>query len=372
MITTNLCIVLLAFIGLDGIHAAAIGDVSRNVQSELVLLDAGLNPQPRRSRRLNLDVPAGGAVDMFYRYGFFSLSVRVVPRDDPGSWLVREPTADIFDRQSLVIAETAGSDTFAKQPFQISLCSDLQELLQAFFRDFKAEGVDQPHKLFTGSWRLPTAAQYLGLSPQALDGSEHSYVLVKLIRNKGTKTASGNIRLDSEAAAAASQVKAGDGEAILKFVKTYGTHYFKSVTVGDAIYQVFAISKEQFQSLSQNYGRSRTLSLNDWPVVYEKYLAPWLVKETGEIRATSGDGALQSFMDQQLRIEGQFGSYPNLIEGLMRNPGNVQTLEELTSQTSAVIGLDFATLRDFFPSIEVREFYDETFAAQSALWEANI
>ncbi len=59
MITTNLCIVLLAFIGLDGIHAAAIGDVSRNVQSELVLLDAGLNPQPRRSRRLNLDVPAG-------------------------------------------------------------------------------------------------------------------------------------------------------------------------------------------------------------------------------------------------------------------------------------------------------------------------
>ena len=24
---------------------------------------------------------------MFYRYGFFSLSVRVVPRDDPGRWL---------------------------------------------------------------------------------------------------------------------------------------------------------------------------------------------------------------------------------------------------------------------------------------------
>ena len=122
---------------------------------------------------------------------------------------------------------------------QISFCEDLDELLEAFFRDFKADGVEQPHKLFTGSWRLPTAAQYLGLSPQALDGSVNSYVLVKLVRNKGTKAASGNIRLDTEAATEANQVQAQDSDAILKFVKNYGTHYFRSVTVGDAIYQVY-------------------------------------------------------------------------------------------------------------------------------------
>ena len=128
------------------------------------------------------------------------------------------------------------------------------------------------------------------------------------------------------------------------------------------------------QSLSASYGgqRRRDLSLADWPALYEKYLAPWLVTETGEIKAASGDVALQRFLDQQLRIEGQFGSYPNLIEGLIKNPGNVQTLEDLTTENSAVIGLEFATLRDFFPSIEVREFYDETFAAQSALWGANM
>ena len=44
-----------------------------------------------------------------------------MPRDDPGRWLIREPTADIFDRQSIVISETAGSDTFARQPFQVIL-----------------------------------------------------------------------------------------------------------------------------------------------------------------------------------------------------------------------------------------------------------
>lgn len=367
-------ILFVAFVCLEVCRGAAVRDIARNVRSELVNLDAGLNPQSKRSKGLDLDVPAGGAVDMFYRYGFFSLSVRVVPRDDPGRWLIREPTADIFDRQSIVISETAGPDTFARQPFQISLCEDLDELMEAFFRNFKADGVEQPHKLFTGSWRLPTAAQYLGLSSQALDDSVHSYVLVKLDRTKGTKAASGNIRLDTEAATEASKVHSGDSEAILKFVKNYGTHYFRSITVGEAIYQVFALSKEQMQSLSAGYGgqRRRDLSLADWPALFEKYLAPWLVKETGEIKASSGNVDLQRFLEQQLRIEGQSLSYPNLIEGLIRNPGNVQTLEDLSTENSAVIGMEFATLRDFFPSIEVRQYYDETFAAQSALWGANM
>jgi len=374
MMTTSYTQTFLALLAIFGhVDSAAIGDIARNVHSDLLTLDAGLNPTPVRSTRQNFDVPAGGAVDMFYRYGFFSLSVRVVPRDDPGKWLVREPTANIFDQQSLVIEDKAGPNTFARQPVQISLCEDLDELLEAFFRDFSADGVEQPHKLFTGSWRLPTAAQYLGLSPESLDGSVNSYVLVKLVRNKGTKTATGNIRLDNDASEAAGHVQVGDEEALLKFVKHYGTHYFKSVTVGDAIYQVFAISKEQMQSMKASYGgRGRNvLSLAEWPQLFDKYLAPWLVKETGEIRAASGDRQLSRFLDT-VRIQGQTQSYPNLVEGLIQNPGNAQRLEELTAESTAVVGLEFATLRDFFPSIQVREFYDETFAAQSALWGANI
>jgi len=367
----------MAFV-LNPVRSAAVGEIAKNVKSDLVLFDAGLNPQTRRSRGPksfdDREVPAGGAVDLFYRYGFFSLSVRVVPRDDPGKWLVREPTADIFDETSVVKSEVAGDDTFAKQPFQIFLCEDLGELLEAFFRDFKADSVEQPHKLFTGSWRLPTAAQYLGLSPKALDGSEHSYVLVKLVRTKDTKSVTGRIRLNQEAARAANGVDVGDSEAILSFVKNYGTHYFRSITVGEAVYQVFAISKDQMESLSaaSSFGGRRRLGLNEWPMLYEKYLAPWLVKETGEIRAISGDGNLQRFMEQELRIGAQFGSYPNLIEGLIKNPGNVQRLEELSEDTTAIVGLEFASLRDFFPNPEVREFYDETFAAQSALWGVNI
>ena len=61
--------ILLAFSGLQVCRGAAIGDIARNVRSELVRLDAGLNPQSRRSRGLSLDVPAGNSLI----YVFYSL-----------------------------------------------------------------------------------------------------------------------------------------------------------------------------------------------------------------------------------------------------------------------------------------------------------
>jgi hypothetical protein len=63
---------------------------------------------------------SGGALDLFYRFGFYSLSVRVVPRDDPGAWLIREPTARVFDDSSVVQIDRQGADTFDRQPFQVS------------------------------------------------------------------------------------------------------------------------------------------------------------------------------------------------------------------------------------------------------------
>jgi len=62
---------------------------------------------------------SGGALDLFYRFGFYSLSIRVVPREDPGTWLVREPTARVFEDNSVEQIERKGLDSFDKQPFQV-------------------------------------------------------------------------------------------------------------------------------------------------------------------------------------------------------------------------------------------------------------
>lgn len=45
-----------------------------------------------RSQRPRL----GGAVNVFSRYGYLSISMRVVPRNDTETWIFREPTLDVF------------------------------------------------------------------------------------------------------------------------------------------------------------------------------------------------------------------------------------------------------------------------------------
>merc|ERR1712060_266080 len=97
---SNIMIVPLLLLGL-----AASSPVDRHArQTSMVLVRAG-EGQRLESRQSDtvedIKVPAGEAVDIFYRYGFFSLSVRVVPRDDHGSWLIREPTTKVFTPNSL-------------------------------------------------------------------------------------------------------------------------------------------------------------------------------------------------------------------------------------------------------------------------------
>jgi torso-like protein len=373
-------ITLLAYFDLENVQSASIGTIAQNIHSDLLLLDANLGSSVRSNRegrRINLNkfaVPSGGAIDLFYRYGFFSLSVRVVPRDDPGSWLVREPTSRVFDDNSILRTERPGPNSFVQNPIEISICDDIAELKEAYFRSFKAEGIAQPHKLYTGSWRTPTMAKYLGISIDVLDG-DSSFVLIKLTKNSGTVDIDGrNLRLSSGAAQAAAAVRAGDENSVLNFVENYGSHFIRSVTIGDAIYQVLALTKEQMDGLKAATRGVKRLSVNDWDRLYDNYLAPWKVRETGNVRVASGDVRLQRFAEEQLRVNAQFGSYANLVHGLTKNPANVQMLEEFGRDTTAVVAVDFASLKSYAGNgnIQAREYYTEIIDTHSALWEANL
>lgn len=365
----------------ENVEPASIGAIAQNIHSDLILLDANLASSLRNDnrdgRRLNIDkfaVPSGGAIDLFYRYGFFSLSVRVVPRDDPGSWLVREPTSRVFDDNSIRRTERPGPNSFAQNPVEISICDDISELKEAYFRSFHAEGIAQPHKLYTGSWRTPTMAKYLGISIDVLDG-DSSFVLIKLTKNSGTVDIDGrNLRLSSGAAQAAGEVRSEDEKSVLNFVENYGSHYIRSVTIGDAIYQVLALTKEQMDGLKAATRGVKRLSVNDWDRLYDNHLAPWKVRETGNIKVASGDVRLQRFAEEQLRVNAQFGSYANLVHGLTKKAANVQMLEELGRETTAVVAVDFASLKSYVGNgnIQAREYYTEIIDTHSALWEANL
>ena len=83
---------------------------------------------------------------------------------------------------------------------------------------------------------------------------------------------------------------------------------------------------------------------------------------------------LQRFAEEQLRVNAQFGSYANLVHGLTKNPANVQMLEEFGRDTTAVVAVDFASLKSYAANgnIQAREYYTEIIDTHSALWEANL
>jgi len=322
--------------------------------------------QPRQDTQL-LDLPAGEALDLFYRFGFFSLSVRVVPRDDFGTWVIREPTSKIFSSDSVRQVTLPQTNQFQDQ-FQIFFCDDLEDLMKHYFHDFQAEGVKEPFRMFTGSWRTPTTMKYFGLSESAVK-SDSGFVLVKLVKPRATMKVEGNLQLKPEAQEAFDNIKVGDRNSVEEFVKNFGSHYIQSLTVGDAVYQILALDRPNYLRAKNDVLVNKKVT--DFDQIYEEYLAPWIVRENGQILAASGDPRVGEFLAKKAVKTLQFATYPSLFE-VRKQPGLLDDLEFLTSETTAVIALQFRSLGSLLPSIEKQEFYKEIVNSELALWEANI
>lgn len=64
--------------------------------STLVLL---IGARVTRSQRPRL----GGSMNVFSRYGYLSISMRVVPRNDTETWIFREPVIDVFKNPTPIV-----------------------------------------------------------------------------------------------------------------------------------------------------------------------------------------------------------------------------------------------------------------------------
>merc|ERR1711887_515566 len=313
---SNIMIVPLLLLGF-----AAGSPVDRHArQTSMVLVRAG-EGQRFESRQGNIEddieVPAGEAVDIFYRYGFFSLSVRVVPRDDHGSWLIREPTTKVFTPNSLRQVKELRNGKFEPQ-FQIFFCDDVEDLMKHYFHDFTAEG--EP-------------------------------------------------KLMPEAAREFSKIRIGDEESVKSFTEDFGSHYIRSLTVGDAVYQILALDRSKYLRARQEVLVEKKVT--DFNQIYEQFLAPWMVKESGAVQAASGDPRVKALLDTRAVTKTQFSSYPSIFE-IRRNARLLDELEFLTEGTQAITALSFRSIGALLPSVQAQDYYNEIVNTQLALWEVNI
>ena len=134
--------------------------------------------------------------------------------------------------------------------FQIFFCDDVEDLMKHYFHDFTAEGVAEPYRLYTGSWRTPTTVKYFGLSEDTLH-SDSGFVLVKLQKPRLTVRTEGEPKLMPEAAREFSKIRIGDEESVKSFTEDFGSHYIRSLTVGDAVYQILALDRSKYMRARQ-------------------------------------------------------------------------------------------------------------------------
>jgi len=364
-ITLHTMLTLLLLLGLA--TSSPIGRSTRQTNMVLVRAREGQTQPQSRQDFEDIDVPAGEAVDIFYRYGFFSLSVRVVPRDDHGSWIVREPTTKVFTPNSLRQVKQPLANKFDSQ-FQIFFCDDVADLKKHYFHDFKAEGVKEPYRLYTGSWRTATTVKYFGLSEDTLN-SDAGFVLVKLLKPKVAVKTKGAPVLRPDAAQAFSNIRVGDQESVKDFAENYGSHYIRSLTIGDAVYQIIALDKDKYIRAKNDVLVEKKVS--DFNKIYEEYLAPWIVKESGRVQAASGDSRVAEFLDERVVMKTQFNSYPSIFE-IRKNDRLLDELEVLTRNTEAVIALAFRSIGALLPTVQAQDYYNEIVNTALALWEVNI
>lgn len=181
----------------------------------------------------------GGAVNIFSRYGYLSLSMRVIPRNDTDTWVFREPTLDVFTNPAPVPSKQQQATIF-EGDFHMEFCDNIRQLLQAYFRDFTFERLDRPWRAFTASWSKAAIARHLGINSSFVTG-EHCYVLVRVARfrekQKLAQTAETMI-LDEAVLRETENVTIGDTASVVKFIKHFGSHYIAAYVTGNSLYQV--------------------------------------------------------------------------------------------------------------------------------------
>lgn len=182
----------------------------------------------------------GGAVNIFSRYGYLSISMRVVPRNDTDTWIFREPTLDVFRNPTPITTKQRQQAAVFDGDFHMEFCDNVRQLLQAYFRDFTFDRLESPWRAFSASWSKAAIARHLGINSSFITG-EHCYVLVRVARfreNQKLAVTADSMILDEAVLRETENVTVGDTASVVRFIKHFGSHYIAAYVTGNSLYQV--------------------------------------------------------------------------------------------------------------------------------------
>ncbi|XP_072945301.1 torso-like protein isoform X3 [Epargyreus clarus] len=371
----------------------------------------------RAATTLDSELAVGKSINIFMRYGYLSICMRVVPRNDTDGWVFREPTVSVFrDVERYAIApKPRHAKRLFDGDFHMEFCDNLKQLLQAYFRDFSFERLERPWRAFTAGWPTDIMARNLGINSSFING-DHCYVLVRVSRFRETAKLGdlpSNIDVDDVVFDAIQDTEIGDTVSVADFIRKYGSHYIASYITGNSLYQVFVFSRGVYARIKERvktHGVARlppqeitnffspvfaahigtvkvfVFSRNVYSMIKDRlkskgvaditakelegYFSPWQAKHIGQIKVASGNKTVENWAIKRLRVHYYIFSYPSLLK-LHGEPALLRNLDTLLGN-EALLQLELKTLSVAFKDTKKKKWFEEVIDNYLKLWESNM
>ncbi|KAF9804344.1 hypothetical protein SFRURICE_011959 [Spodoptera frugiperda] len=295
---------------------------------------------------LGYSLNIGNAIDVFANYGDLSQVTQVISAD----YEVRK----------------AGVRPDGVTSMELMLCETFDDLLDAYFKNFKIEGTDKPWKAFMGDWIHDEIMRTFGIEYEIMRnfGIDCCFVLVKLTKMHKTVELGNlnNVGVKDYVMRAIEDLNVKNTADVRRFMKSYGTHYIHSYATGNIIYQVFKYKRRGFDLLRsyiamRNTGQASSANLRF-------YFSSYFLKQIA-----SGNKTIETWARTNLRDSQYLYSRPSLLR-LNYNAVLVHKLNNLMDN-GALIALNLKTLRPLFRDKRKADKYAEIVQNDLQLWENN-
>ncbi|XP_076748941.1 membrane-attack complex domain containing protein torso-like [Xylocopa sonorina] len=312
----------------------------------------------------------GGAVNIFSRYGYLSISMRVVPRNDSDTWILREPMLDVFRNPTPVASRQRQQATLFDGDFHMEFCDNVRQLLQAYFRDFAFERLERPWRAFSSSWSKAAIARHLGINSSFITG-DYCYVLVRVARfrdNQKLASTADTMIVDEAVLRETENITVGDTASVVRFIKHFGSHYIAAYVTGNSLYQVFVYTPQAYLRIKE---RLKTRGVADLShLELGNYFSPWYAEHMGSIQSASGNRTVESWAVEHLRNQYYIFSYATLL----KLHGDAMLLKQLDGLLGdeALLQLQLRILAPIIKDPQRRDWFLEVIDNYFKLWEVNM
>ncbi|XP_039295245.1 torso-like protein [Nilaparvata lugens] len=260
--------------------------------------------------------------------------------------------------------------TVIRGAFQIELCRDVPQLLEAFFRPYIVERSSKSWKIFSSNWSKSRISATMGVNSTYLT-SQYGFAYIRISRYQEAFTLDPTIRRKKDllphVAVNTYTVMSKDSKSVMDFFTNTGSHYIQSYVTGDALYQVFVFSVPNFLIIQDEFRIHGPKNIS--ADTLSKYMSPYYAENVGDIMVASGNPALKSWASKHFLMQISFLTYPSLVK-LQIMPGLAGKMDPLLGNKT-VLQLELKSLEFAFRDPKKKRWYQRSLDNYLKLWEEN-